>query len=56
MADYEAVDVRFNGEQWGGLEASNEAGSWIDGSVDTTNWYSSVCAWPLLLVLVWLRM
>lgn len=41
---YEAVQVSWNGSYWGGLEYNGGTSTWVDGSVNHTNWYYAIGA------------
>ena len=47
VSDYTAVDVSYTGNSWGGLELSSSSSSYLDGSVDHSNWWYSVGAQSL---------
>ena len=39
---YEAVQVSWTGNYWGGLEPSTSNASWVDGSVNHANWFYAI--------------
>ena len=42
VTGYEAVDIHFTGNYWGGLEYSDRTQTLLDGSVDHGNWFYAV--------------
>jgi len=44
VSDYTAIDVSYTGNSWGGLELSSNSNTYLDGSVDHSNWWYSVGA------------
>ena len=42
VVGYEAVEVHFTGQLWGGLEYNTGTGSLLDGSVGSGNWFYAV--------------
>ena len=39
---YEAIDVQFTTQHWGGLELSTSGSTYVDGSVGHGNWFYSI--------------
>ena len=44
VAGYQAVDVHFTSQRWGGLERRGGSPSLLDGSVNHADWYYAVGA------------
>lgn len=42
VAGYEALNVDYTSQYWGGLELSTSAATYIDGSVGHSNWFYSI--------------
>lgn len=41
---YEAIQCSWTNSYWGGLELSTSSSTWVDGSVNHTNWYYAIGA------------
>ena len=44
IADYEAVQVSWTSNYWGGLEYDGTGNTWVTGSVNHSNWYYAIGA------------